>query len=285
MNFVQSHSKVWMLLLSFFVFSSVLAETSIDEKRAVALMRKIGHQYLLQDNDTKTRVLPVTKEGDQFTIQFDKKFELKPGILVQVVQDELPAINGKETYLVEVRDESTSEIVYSYEGSVGVDTSSIACRSRAYPVGSYAILITFLKNNGAIVSERENEAQSLWLWIGGITLFLILVIVLRKLSQTDNATIVKIGDFSFNTATKQLFYQTQDLELSHKEAELLYLLYQSANQTIEREDLLRLVWGDEGHYVGRTLDVFISKLRKKLEGDPKVKISNVRGVGYRLVIG
>lgn len=282
---MQSHSKVWMLLLSFFVFSSALAETSIEEKREIALMRKIGHQYLLQDNDTKTRVLPISKEGNQYAIQFDKKFELKPGILVQVVQDELQATNAKRSYLVEVQDESTSEIVYSYEGSVQADTSSIACRSRAYPVSSYTILITFLEAKVEIANNDENTAQNWWLWLGGGLLLLILLIVFKKRSQVEPTPVVKIGNFSFNTATKQLFYQTEDLELSNKEAELLYLLYQSANQTIEREDLLRLVWDDEGHYVGRTLDVFISKLRKKLEGDPKVKISNVRGVGYRLVIG
>ena len=263
MNFVQSHSKFLAFIFSLFVFGSVLAETSIDEKRAIAVMRKIGHQYLLQDNDTKTRVLPVTKEGNQFSIRFDKKFELKPGILVQVVQDELPAKQEKKSYLVEVRDEKTSEIVYSYEGSVGVDTSSIACRSRAYPVGSYTILITFLETKNEFVIKDENTAQNWWLWLGGGLLLLILLIAFRKRSQVETTPVVKIGDFSFNTATKQLFYQSDDLELSHKEAELLYLLYQSANQTIEREDLLRMVWGDEGHYVGRTLDVFISKLRKK----------------------
>ena len=53
---------------------------------------------------------------------------------------------------------------------------------------------------------------------------------------------------------------------------------------MEREVLLNKVWGDQGDYVGRTLDVFISKLRKKLEADPHVKIVSIRGVGYKMVI-
>ena len=53
---------------------------------------------------------------------------------------------------------------------------------------------------------------------------------------------------------------------------------------MERDVILNMVWGDEGDYIGRTVDVFISKLRKKLEFDSKVKIVNVRGVGYKLVM-
>jgi DNA-binding response OmpR family regulator len=62
------------------------------------------------------------------------------------------------------------------------------------------------------------------------------------------------------------------------------LLHSSANSTLERECILRAVWGDEGDYVGRTLDVFISKLRKKLDADSSLKIVNVRGVGYKLIL-
>ena len=74
------------------------------------------------------------------------------------------------------------------------------------------------------------------------------------------------------------------LELSNKETELLTLLHSHANEPMERSVLLEKVWGDEGNYVGRTLDVFISKLRKKLEADPSVKIVNIRGVGYKLIV-
>ena len=62
------------------------------------------------------------------------------------------------------------------------------------------------------------------------------------------------------------------------------MLYNAANTTVERDVILNMVWGDEGDYIGRTVDVFISKLRKKLEFDSKVKIVNVRGVGYKLIM-
>jgi DNA-binding response OmpR family regulator len=81
-----------------------------------------------------------------------------------------------------------------------------------------------------------------------------------------------------------LSFEDKSVELSSKEAELLSLLHNFANAPLEREVILQKVWGDEGDYVGRTLDVFISKLRKKLEADANVKIVNIRGVGYKLVM-
>ena len=81
-----------------------------------------------------------------------------------------------------------------------------------------------------------------------------------------------------------LFYKEKSEELSSKEASLLDLLYVNLNQTVSREHILQVVWGDEGDYLGRTLDVFISKLRKKLDADSNLKIVNIRGIGYRMVL-
>ena len=65
---------------------------------------------------------------------------------------------------------------------------------------------------------------------------------------------------------------------------MLLLLYHAVNTTVEREVILKDIWADDGDYIGRTLDVFISKLRKKLEDDTNVKIVNIRGIGYKLVL-
>lgn len=99
-----------------------------------------------------------------------------------------------------------------------------------------------------------------------------------------NSTGITLGKFSFDKSNLLLKHNHQHIDLSQKEAEVLDLLMASANQTIDRETMLREVWGNEGDYIGRTLDVFISKLRKKLEADDTIKIVNVRGVGYKLVV-
>lgn len=96
--------------------------------------------------------------------------------------------------------------------------------------------------------------------------------------------ITNIGKYQFDQRNMNLVFENEKIELSSKESDLLLLLYNAANTTLERGDILKNVWGDEGNYIGRTLDVFISKLRKKLEADTNIKIVNVRGVGYKLIL-
>ena len=99
-----------------------------------------------------------------------------------------------------------------------------------------------------------------------------------------NPNWISLGKYHFDKLNSELILEEQRIELTSKEADLLFLLYETVNTTIERDVLLNKVWGDEGDYIGRTLDVFISKLRKKLEFDERIKIVNVRGVGYKLVM-
>lgn len=110
----------------------------------------------------------------------------------------------------------------------------------------------------------------------------------RRIAVSANAVIdsgsVLIGDTRFDQKNMLLVRGKERIELSSKESDLLSLLYTHVNQTIEREHILKVVWGDEGDYIGRTLDVFVSKLRKKLEADPRVKIVNIRGIGYKFIV-
>ena len=95
---------------------------------------------------------------------------------------------------------------------------------------------------------------------------------------------ISLGAYQFDKRNSELLFENRSVDLTSKEAELLLLLYDAVNTSVEREVILNRVWGDEGDYVGRTLDVFISKLRKKLEADSSVKIVNIRGIGYKLVL-
>jgi DNA-binding response OmpR family regulator len=96
--------------------------------------------------------------------------------------------------------------------------------------------------------------------------------------------ILLIGDTVFDQKNMTLLHAGEKIELSSKESDLLALLFTNVNRTIEREYMLKVVWGDEGDYVGRTLDVFVSRLRKKLEPDQRVKIVNIRGIGYKFIV-
>ena len=73
-------------------------------------------------------------------------------------------------------------------------------------------------------------------------------------------------------------------KLTKKEVQILKILYKYKNQVISREVILNSVWGQNDYFVGRSLDVFITKLRKYLREDPKILISNIHGVGFKFEI-
>lgn len=93
-----------------------------------------------------------------------------------------------------------------------------------------------------------------------------------------------IGDFVFDVAAQQITYKENTQRLSTKEAELLKLLCQKQNQVLTREEALLAIWHDDNYFNGRSMDVFLSKLRKYLKADPRVEIMNVHGRGYKLFI-
>ena len=77
---------------------------------------------------------------------------------------------------------------------------------------------------------------------------------------------------------------TESHELTSKEADLLSLFAESLNETIKREDILVKLWGKNDYFLGRSLDVFISRLRKYLAKDEKIELQTVRGVGFKLCL-
>jgi DNA-binding response OmpR family regulator len=97
-------------------------------------------------------------------------------------------------------------------------------------------------------------------------------------------TTFQLGVYSFDPANLVLRNDSTEKTLTQKEAEVLKLLYQNRDRVLKREEILKQVWGDDDYFMGRSMDVFISKLRKYLKDDPTVQIVNYHGVGFRLEI-
>ncbi|MEM8847641.1 MAG: response regulator transcription factor [Bacteroidota bacterium] len=94
---------------------------------------------------------------------------------------------------------------------------------------------------------------------------------------------IKIGKFKFDY-TKQLLIFDEDMQsLTHREAELLHHLIQKQNDVLDRSEILKKLWGDDDFFNARSMDVFITKLRKKLKKDENIQIINIRGLGYKLI--
>ena len=259
-------------------------------------LRMIGHQLLLDSKDSSTRVLPIKKEGDSYKIEFESDFQFTSGDLVATIERTMRKAKIAKSYRVQVKDCDSNLIIYSYEIGPTASSDIIPCGMRPQPKGCYSLLITLLDSypyqevspstDQTDIKKKQTDFPSNTSVI--ITFLLIAIFLLflfnkkRKVKLDPN--LILIGAYRFDKRNMKLTLEKIEVELSSKEADLLSLLHSSANTTLEREHILKVVWGDEGDYIGRTLDVFISKLRKKLEADPNVKIVNVRGIGYKLIL-
>jgi DNA-binding response OmpR family regulator len=92
----------------------------------------------------------------------------------------------------------------------------------------------------------------------------------------------QIGQFHLDYPNLQLQIGEDGRRLTQKEADLLKYFYENANQVVKRSNILKQLWGEDDYFMGRSLDVFISRLRKYLKADPEIKIENIHGVGFRL---
>jgi len=105
-----------------------------------------------------------------------------------------------------------------------------------------------------------------------------------KDGSAEKQTSFKIGKYEFDYTTQIIYDGDQKQKLSTKEAELLRLLCLKQNEVLTREEALLNIWHDDNYFNGRSMDVFLSKIRKYLKDDPKVEIINVHGKGYKLLV-
>lgn len=107
--------------------------------------------------------------------------------------------------------------------------------------------------------------------------------LLDRIEIKSNVEHITIGKYVFNL-TKQTLEIDNNLEqLTHREAELLFYLFEKKNEILDRSFILNKLWGNDDFFNARSMDVFISKLRKKLKKDETIQILNVRGFGYKLI--
>ena len=105
-----------------------------------------------------------------------------------------------------------------------------------------------------------------------------------KVKSTRNVTQYQLGKFLFDTQRQILSLGDKQTKLTTKECELLTMLCAHSNDVLERELALKTIWIDDNYFNARSMDVYITKLRKHLKDDPSIEINNVHGKGYRLIV-
>ncbi len=107
--------------------------------------------------------------------------------------------------------------------------------------------------------------------------------LLKRRKNTNSTDPIQLGKFIFDLKKQTLQLDTHIENLTHREAHLLHHLALNKNQILDRSTILKKLWGDDDFFNARSMDVFITKLRKKLKLDPSIQIINVRGYGYKLI--
>ena len=105
-----------------------------------------------------------------------------------------------------------------------------------------------------------------------------------KVKSTRTVTQYQLGKFTFDTQRQILSIGDKQTKLTTKECELLSMLCAHSNDVLERELALKTIWIDDNYFNARSMDVYITKLRKHLKDDPSIEINNVHGKGYRLIV-
>lgn len=110
-----------------------------------------------------------------------------------------------------------------------------------------------------------------------------IIALLERTKLQEDEESIPVGMYIFNKMKQHLLLNGAVITLTHRESELLYHLTQNRNDVLDRTMILKKLWGDDDFFNARSMDVFITKLRKKLNADATIQILNVRGHGYKLV--
>lgn len=264
--------------------------TPLEEAVEALVFRRIGHELLQAAGDSVSRVLPVQRIADnEYQISFENTFAFEPDSLVQIVTRCLAASTLPSNYVVNVLDCSTRELVYGYASGFTAAGNKPACSGRKQPVNCYRIRILF--------EEPVNNGNKGIIWGAGASVLALTGLGFwwgrqrrqqtPKPAVTDDTPVEKpvtIGSYLFYPAQQLLVWEEEQITLTAKETKLLTLFTRHINELISREQLQKEGWEDEGVITGRSLDMYVSKLRRHLQRDASVKLVNIHGRGYKIEV-
>lgn len=284
-NSTKYYFRSIAILVIFTCILSCSSERKEDFPEVVKVsLRDIGHRLLLANQDSTSLVLPVVMlDKLKYQLAFEQHLSIEPDSLVALVKSSFQKAVLPQHYLVEVIQCKDEEVAYSYEIKLSQENDIIPCRGRNLPKACYLINVRFTNSPKNIASN----SKFLYLLALGFLLLVAFVFYKRKkkgIIGSLDENYASIGSFQFYPEQNKLVKEAVEISLSRKECELLAIFIANPNQIIKRDELMKRVWEDYGVIVGRSLDTYISKLRKKLSEDDTIKITNVHGVGYKLEI-
>lgn len=294
MAYINVIFRRFVLLAGFCTGLSVTAMANSDAVRFsenVNLALRRTADVLLRANGDSLSVIPPVKQSDAntFSVQMDRMFDYDK--LPETLQRSLASYHIDRPYSVAVLDCETGEVKLGYQFFDLNQPDGIPCKGRSRDEGCYTVQIRFTPE-----APKPKSAGNTWLLVsfGGTLAGLGFIAWNRarhkKVPETKPQDTpaphsrLTFGNSWLDTANQTLYNGESIQTLTFREAKLLAVFARNINQVLERDAILKSVWEDEGVTVGRSVDVFVSRLRKMLFADPQVKISAIHGVGYKMEV-
>lgn len=224
---------------------------------------------LVEDEETLALIIKDTLEGQGFRIRLAKDgeeglrrfFEEKPDVLVADVM--MPRMDGFEMVRrIRRQDKQTPVLFLTARSATSDVVEGFELGGNDYlkkPFGMQELIVRIKALLGRASNYSAPEKQT-------------------------SVTEFEIGRYRFNAITQRLSYLGNETELSYRESEILRRLCENRNEVTLMQDILIELWGNDTFFNQRSLHVFITKLRHKLSRDERIRIVNVRGIGYKLII-
>ncbi len=283
-------------LFAFFARNtSDVQQQELSERINLAL-RRTAHLLLKQAGDSTTTIEPV-KQTAENTYQVRLEHAFNYDSLPSFLQKSFDLYNITNKYDVQVRDCSEYLLILGYKSVDFTDNKDVPCVGRNQNHDCLNFSVAF-----STPSVLGVGYWGLGIGLGGLLLLGIVYIgyfynrsfskrnVLSPTHEvtdggnTDFAHLISIGQSIFDTHNQTILINNIEQKLTFQESKLLELFCTHKNELLERDAILKAVWGDEGVLITRSVDVFVSRLRKILKPDDSLKIANVHGRGYRFEV-
>lgn len=244
---------------------------------------------LVEDETSLAMILSDTLEAQGFEMRTAHDgeeglrmfYEQKPDVLVADVM--MPKMDGFEMVRhIRKTDKRTPVLFLTARSAVndvveGFELGGNDYLKKPFAIQELIVRIKSLCQRANLETEEAEEVKSEELRMRNS-------MVSDNKGEKDNMdSYLMIGRYRLNTIEQTLQHDDKEVELSHRETEILRMLVENRNDVVESKEILLKLWGDDSFFNSRSLHVFITKLRHKLADDENIRIINVRGIGYKII--
>lgn len=269
----------WLITLFAIANDALAADDNVSINLAI---RKACDLLLRSEGDSISKISPISQNGNEFDVKINGKFNYDklPFYLNQSFQ----TIGLDKTYNVSIKDCANDLILVGFNSQDATD-GEVACQGRLMETStchrvilSFTELSTKKKFNLLYILAPLALMAFVWSKLGKHAV----IVTDPNDSISANQNKQSIGNSIIDMTRLSIMCDGKTESMTHLEAQLLSFLYENIGNVVDRDTIMTRVWNDDNPKLSRSLDVFISRLRKKLAHDTSIQISAIHGIGYKL---